>query len=60
MPVPDEDLPAEITLKATSFRVAAAAPFLPKKIVSRIDGLLDGRVHLAWSERPGALRSTPT
>jgi translocation and assembly module TamB len=54
LPLPDQSLPAELTLKATRFRVAAAAPFLPQRIVRRLDGILDGTVHLAWSQGQGA------
>jgi translocation and assembly module TamB len=48
--LPDQTLPAELTLTAKDFRLAAAAPLLPRRIVGRLGGKLDGTVHLGWAD----------
>ena len=50
VPSLDEKAPADLTLKATDFHIAIAAPFIPTAVVSRLDGVLDGDASIHFNK----------
>ena len=53
VPTLDDTRPADMTARASRFRIAVLGPFVAG-VLSNIDGILDGDAHIDWARRTGA------